>query len=330
MQDFNKSAKTEQELLDLLISRGLSVSDKEKAICYLKKVGYYRLSAYWYSFREKAPNNSKKRLDKFVPGASFDDAVLLYNFDTRLRALVFEAIGVFEIRLKSALVQYLTLRYENDPFVHERGDVAFNRNFNHAKWLEHIHDSTQHAVNSNEFLRHYKSTYSGFPKIPVWMVMEILSLGEVSKQQTPMMIELAEPIQKTMIFTFDRFTGNLKSTGAFENEYTSGENVVTMENIPLNPTKQIFSFSENKSTSILFFPKGFPKTIQIFFQALHNQKFEALLHDKTAFLEISQAYLLHTSAERYIRLMSKMDHRKTVTCVENNSSGKMNCRPFGL
>ena len=145
-----------------------------------------------------------------------------------------------------------------------------------------------------------------------------------------MMIELAEPIQKTMIFTFDRFTGNLKSTGAFENEYTSGENVVTMENIPLNPTKQIFSFSENKSTSILFFPKGFPKTIQIFFQALHNQKFEALLHDKTAFLEISQAYLLHTSAERYIRLMSKMDHRKTVTCVENNSSGKMNCRPFGL
>lgn len=181
MQDFNKSAKTEQELLDLLISRGLSVSDKEKAICYLKKVGYYRLSAYWYSFREKAPNNSKKRLDIFVPGASFDDAVLLYNFDTRLRALVFEAIGVFEIRLKSALVQYLTLRYENDPFVHERGDVAFNRNFNHAKWLEHIHDSTQHAVNSNEFLRHYKSTYSGFPKIPVWMVMEILSLGEVSK-----------------------------------------------------------------------------------------------------------------------------------------------------
>ena len=38
--------------LQLLKARGLGVTDEATAVDYLRRIGYYRLSAYWYPFRE--------------------------------------------------------------------------------------------------------------------------------------------------------------------------------------------------------------------------------------------------------------------------------------
>lgn len=37
--------------LELLKSRGMKVGDASAALSYLERIGYYRLSAYWYPFR---------------------------------------------------------------------------------------------------------------------------------------------------------------------------------------------------------------------------------------------------------------------------------------
>ena len=39
---------TETDLVALLESRGLIISDEIKAVQYLESIGYYRLSAYMY------------------------------------------------------------------------------------------------------------------------------------------------------------------------------------------------------------------------------------------------------------------------------------------
>lgn len=39
-----------EEQLHLLEERGLKVQDKKRALAYLERIGYYRLSAYWYPF----------------------------------------------------------------------------------------------------------------------------------------------------------------------------------------------------------------------------------------------------------------------------------------
>src|SRR5690554_7305486 len=58
-------------------------------IYYLERIGYYRLSGYWYSFRrfEESENGPKKRADSFFEGSHFEDAVKLYVFDKKLRLL---------------------------------------------------------------------------------------------------------------------------------------------------------------------------------------------------------------------------------------------------
>jgi abortive infection bacteriophage resistance protein len=43
-----------REQLDKLKNRGLSVTDEPKALEYLERIGYYRLSGYWHPFRERS------------------------------------------------------------------------------------------------------------------------------------------------------------------------------------------------------------------------------------------------------------------------------------
>lgn len=42
-----------EDQLATLVARGLQVTDNAKALDYLQRIGYYRLSGYWYPFRRR-------------------------------------------------------------------------------------------------------------------------------------------------------------------------------------------------------------------------------------------------------------------------------------
>ena len=79
-----------------LVDRGMAISDSAKARDYLERIGYYRLSGYWYDMRVRDvpfcpldPKTGRKPqkvvierpvLDEFKPGTRFQDAVDLYVF----------------------------------------------------------------------------------------------------------------------------------------------------------------------------------------------------------------------------------------------------------
>lgn len=51
---YQKAWRSYQEQLDQLKDRNMAVTDEPKALLYLEKIGYYRLSGYWYPFRLRA------------------------------------------------------------------------------------------------------------------------------------------------------------------------------------------------------------------------------------------------------------------------------------
>lgn len=67
-----------------LISRGLDVPDRAKAVAALKSIGYYRLSAYTYPLL-KPGAEARTRSSDFVEGATLDEVLHLYSFDEKLR-----------------------------------------------------------------------------------------------------------------------------------------------------------------------------------------------------------------------------------------------------
>ena len=74
--------------LQRLRDRGLVVENKAAALDYLERIGYYRLSGYWYPLRQmdKAASNTlgkPVRADTFEPGSRFEDVVRLYVFDKK-------------------------------------------------------------------------------------------------------------------------------------------------------------------------------------------------------------------------------------------------------
>ena len=77
---YSKPALTYERQVELLKSRGLSFDDEALALHCLKRIGYFRLSAYFIPFKVFGQ-------DQFLADATFQKIIDLYQFDARLRPL---------------------------------------------------------------------------------------------------------------------------------------------------------------------------------------------------------------------------------------------------
>ena len=100
---YTKPSLTLEEQAELLIKRGLVVSDRKTLLIHLNNVNYYRLSAYWYTFRQAD--------DTLKPGTTFEMIWRRYTFDRQLRLLVMDAIERVEIAFRTQLTNIFTLKY---------------------------------------------------------------------------------------------------------------------------------------------------------------------------------------------------------------------------
>ena len=63
---YPKPWKSYADQLDQLMARGICVTDRELALDYLERIGYYRLSGYWY------PLLADKQIHQFKPNSTFE------------------------------------------------------------------------------------------------------------------------------------------------------------------------------------------------------------------------------------------------------------------
>lgn len=94
-----------EQVKHLRSAHGLIITDEERAISFLSKINYYRLSAYGISLRE--PGNK----ERYKPGTTFEDLASLYNFDTGLRAILFLPITEMEIQFRTKVAYRLGEQY---------------------------------------------------------------------------------------------------------------------------------------------------------------------------------------------------------------------------
>lgn len=172
MTQYVKPPLSFQAQLVQLQSRGLGISDVPRAERYLQRVGYYRLMGYLYPQRE--PNS-----DNFRAGSTFEDAVSLYEFDRGLRDLVMEAIGHIEVATRTMVTYHFSHAF--GPFGHlDSIHFAFTPS-QHDDWLARVCKEVERSRET--FIRHYEHKYTNpaFPKVPIWMATEIMSLGSLSR-----------------------------------------------------------------------------------------------------------------------------------------------------
>lgn len=168
---YSKQYSSPLDLVRLLKSRGLSINNENKAINYLKRIGYYRLSAYFYPFLE-----SPKKLHQFKFGASFDKSLSIYRFDRQLRLLIFNQIEKIEIAVRSAIVNIMS-KETGDPFW-ITNPIYFADPFSFNLSIQKI--SNEYNSSKEDFILHFKNTYQNkYP--PSWMLAEIIPLGVLTR-----------------------------------------------------------------------------------------------------------------------------------------------------
>ncbi len=160
--------------LELLKKRGLIVDDDQKALGYLKTIGYYRFSGYLYSFRQVDPNYTRNKLDNFIEGSRFEDVKNLYMFDKKLRQLALDGLERIEVALRVnisySLGQYSPIAYLDSQY--------FDDDFNHSEWLTRHQGAIKNEKNKkNAFVTHHTRHYSA---LPVWVSCETWDFGTMS------------------------------------------------------------------------------------------------------------------------------------------------------
>ncbi len=165
---YAKKALTFEQQADLIISRGL-VCDRSHLMQCLQAVNYYRLSAYWYTFRISGDPN-----DNIQPGTTLDTVWRRYRFDRQLRLLVMDAIERVEIAIRTRIVNRHVML--NGPFGYlDRATLPGASVDNHRKLLEKIRTEAEYS--HEEFVRHYFDKYTEETDLPLWMASELLTFG---------------------------------------------------------------------------------------------------------------------------------------------------------
>lgn len=190
---YTKPALSFEAQLTQLESRGMVVKNKEQALRFLAAVSYYRLSAYWYPFRNPG-HTPRTRIDTFRAGTTFEKVIELYELDRHLRLEILDAVERIEINLRTSLTYHMTRTH--GPFAHT-DHANFEPSFQHDEWLNGINIEARRS--RDEFIRHYSEKYEGFPKLPLWMCTEVFSFGALSK----MLKYVKEPMCREVAKTYD-------------------------------------------------------------------------------------------------------------------------------
>jgi len=184
---YSKPPLTYTDQVKLLQSRGLIIDNSQEAEQFLAKVNYYRFSAYCLPFEQER--------HKFKPNITLEDAVSLYKFDQQLRQLIDNALEIIEIYLRAKITYTLTLNH--GLFVHEYRSCFYNTD-RHSQWLDRVHEEIERSKET--FVVHYRNEYDDFPKLPLWMAVEVMSFGALSKLFSNLKREYQVEIGKVLGF----------------------------------------------------------------------------------------------------------------------------------
>ncbi|MFS7393951.1 Abi family protein [Carnobacterium maltaromaticum] len=169
MTEYTKPAATYKEQLDILKSRNLIVDDEDKAIKYLKSVGYFRLNGYWLTLCSDK--------DTFCNNTTFEHIIDIYNFDYKLKVIIFDLLEIVEVNLRALISHHFAI--SKNPLSHYDVNNFVNKKW-YSSWIEEFETQVAKAkIRKEPFVSHYVNKYDSI--FPIWAALEMTSFGTLSK-----------------------------------------------------------------------------------------------------------------------------------------------------
>jgi len=161
-----KQPYTYAQQIAKLREHGCTITDEGFCEDALSRISYYRLSAYFLTFRTKD--------GQYAPGTDFNKVYRLYEFDRKLRRLLFSVVDELEVYLRAQFSYYHSHKYGPEGYM---SATSFNTRHDHLGFISRIND----MVKSNDkllFVKHHINNYAGM--FPLWVIMELFTFGMLS------------------------------------------------------------------------------------------------------------------------------------------------------
>lgn len=193
--------------LDLLESRGMIISDREKALKKIETIGYYKIKGFAYAL-VKPENCTQDYKNVSFEGVKFDEVILRYYQDKNLRSYILHAIEKIEVAVKVRIAyvlggNYGAFGYKNFSKWTDRNRFSQNeRRSKETKFSDELRDKITRSALSDLNNREDLDS-DGLPSI--WLAVDVLTFGDIVYLLNLMSIKNIEEVSKSFNLDKDKF-----------------------------------------------------------------------------------------------------------------------------
>lgn len=153
-------------------------SDDKEALAYLSRISYFRLKYYWIDMLDESTDND------FLEDARFDNVVERYEFDKQLREILFNAIEIVEVGLRTKVINILAHQADSGLWYLD-SNLFENKTYYNDFVLELKYEFGR---STEPFARTYIENHSCWDEESLngdnpdaWIIFETASFGTLSK-----------------------------------------------------------------------------------------------------------------------------------------------------
>lgn len=205
-----KKPLTFEEQIEKLKSHGLIIPDDDKAKKILCKINYYRFTGYALQFRKSKFNSD------YVNGITFDRVYKLCMLDEILRNVLRKYIEKVEVYYKTQIAYGFTLSKCNVSPYNQHYDASnFYNKTGYREILDRFAKERDYYKDSL-IVKHHKDKYGS--KMPLWVIVELMSFSNVSKLYSSMYFSEKDIIAKAVGTGRETLVNNLHCLSVLRNK----------------------------------------------------------------------------------------------------------------
>lgn len=165
-----KEYKSNEELINYLLSKGVTISNKKDALEKIERYTYYSIvNTYKNIFKDKNGN--------YIDNVSFDDIYALFEFDKNLKNIMLKYCLEIETVIKSIMANQISKVYGVKDYLNiSNWDASINTDIK-ENLLKKINNEIEKDYNVHTAVTHYIDKY-GF--VPPFVLVKILTFGVAS------------------------------------------------------------------------------------------------------------------------------------------------------
>lgn len=160
--------------IEKLKGRGMLFDNVDKAKEILLDVGFYRLGFYSFPFEKTYPS-LKNRTHELREGTTFKAVFQLYDFDTRLRRILLNALDRIEVNIRTKITYFASNHYKKSP------TWFADKNIMDAAFVEDFESKVYHTILNNDVIKRHHETHINDKYAPAWKTIEFMTLGNICR-----------------------------------------------------------------------------------------------------------------------------------------------------